>query len=431
MQWMNRLRRVMAAAAVVATLAACGGDSGVKWLSIGGTVQGLKGSVVLALDRASDVVLLTRDASGAFTFPEKIVEFGRYTVSVATQPEGQICSVANGADQFVMYDVTKIEVSCADAGWQLAHFMGSPTGVAGSFMGNYKIGAVMLTQPYFVQYSSYEDSLWFMDLGPVNPGELAGKNSQIAVLRFSSSVVMQYAAELDKDMAFLATDDGLDYYTEKGIIKRSDKGDFAYPMLNAPRGMVRDSGGNLYVSDSGDHVIKKISPTGAVENFAGSQGNSGFANGMKGDARFSKPWGLAIDGGNNIYVADKMNNAIRKITPDGNVQTLAGGGTFGSTDGTGGAARFGYPEGVAVDAKGNVYVADTYNNLIRMVTAKGVVSTLAGQAGNEGAGLVNGRALQSKLNGPASLTLDKNGNIYIADRGNNNIRRLFYAPYAN
>jgi len=436
MRWTTWVKAMVSALWVVG-LAACGGDSGVKWLSIGGTVQGLKGSVVLALDRTSDVDLLTRDASGAFTFAGKIVEYGRYTVTVQTQPEGQVCSVSNGSGVFTPYDVTNIEVTCVDAGWQLAHFMGSPTGVAGGFDVPATKATALLTEPYFVQYSSIEKALWVADRDAVNAGEVAGAQSQIFEVGMNaSSQLFPYTSHKDKDMAILALPDksGTYLYTQKGSIQSNDPEKttlYAAVVLNAPRGMVQDSAGNVYVSDVGDHVIRKLKTNGQVEVFAGSVGNSGFDSGKGNAARFNKPWGLAIDRSGNLYVADKLNNAIRKVTPDGTVTTLAGDGTFGSTDGTGSGARFGYPEGVAVDPSGNVYVADTSNNLIRKITSAGVVSTVAGQAGNDGAGLLNGKGLESKLNAPTSLTLDTDGNIYIADRGSNTIRKMFYAAYTN
>ncbi|MEO6995372.1 MAG: hypothetical protein ABI273_17335 [Lacunisphaera sp.] len=140
-----------------------------------------------------------------------------------------------------------------------------------------------------------------------------------------------------------------------------------------------DTAGNVYVADSTSHTIRKITAGGVVTTLAGRAGVSGSADGTGGAARFSSPTGVAVDGGGNVYVADSGNNTIRKITAVGLVTTFAGlAGNVGSTDGTGSVARFFGPHGVAVDGMGNVYVADANNYTIRKITAAGVTTTLAG-----------------------------------------------------
>ena len=149
---------------------------------------------------------------------------------------------------------------------------------------------------------------------------------------------------------------------------------FAWPI-----GVAVDSTGNVYVADNGNDTIRKVTPAGVVTTLAGLAGSSGSADGTGSAARFYGPSGVAVDSAGNVYVADTGNYTIRKVTPAGVVTTLAGlAGTEGSADGTGSAARFSYPSGVAVDSAGNVYVADTGNNTIRKVTPAGVVTTLAG-----------------------------------------------------
>ena len=149
-----------------------------------------------------------------------------------------------------------------------------------------------------------------------------------------------------------------------------------------PCGVAVDSAGNVYVADSDNHTIRKVTPGGVVTTLAGLAGSSGSADGTGSAARFYDPYGVAVDSAGNVYVADYRNHTIRKVTPGGVVTTLAGlAGSSGSADGTGSAARFYYPYGVAVDSAGNVYVADTCNNTIRKVTPGGVVTTLAGVAG--------------------------------------------------
>ncbi|MGA2867342.1 MAG: hypothetical protein ABSF95_22940 [Verrucomicrobiota bacterium] len=133
--------------------------------------------------------------------------------------------------------------------------------------------------------------------------------------------------------------------------------------------MAADSAANVYVPDSGNNTIRKVTPAGVVTTLAGLPGSSGSADGTGGAARFDAPEGVAADSAGNVYVADTWNHTIRKLTPGGVVTTLAGlAGTQGTADGMGSAARFYWPEGVAVDSAGNVYVADTDNFTIRKVT---------------------------------------------------------------
>ena len=130
--------------------------------------------------------------------------------------------------------------------------------------------------------------------------------------------------------------------------------------------------GNAYVADASNHTIRKITPAGVVTTLAGTAESSGSADGTGADARFYYPEGVAVDGDGNVYVTDKDNHTIRKITPAGVVTTLAGTAeSSGSADGTGADARFTSPHGVAVDGDGNVYVADRSNHMIRMITPAG------------------------------------------------------------
>ena len=186
-----------------------------------------------------------------------------------------------------------------------------------------------------------------------------------------------------------------------------------------PWGAAADAAGNVYVADSGNHRIRKISPAGAVTTFAGS-GIPGNANGAGTAAQFIFPSGVAVDGAGNVYVADTNNHAVRKITPAGTVTLLAG-GTYGDAEGTGAAAKLQFPDSVAVDTSGNVYVADTDNHKIRKVTPAGVLTTLAGSGAS---GSADGTGSAASFNYPESLAVDASGNVYVADTSNNRIRKI-------
>jgi sugar lactone lactonase YvrE len=193
--------------------------------------------------------------------------------------------------------------------------------------------------------------------------------------------------------------------------------------FNDPAGVATDSGGNVYVADEANNTIRKITAAGVVTTLAGSAGLVGIADGTGSAARFDSPWGVATDGGGNIYVGDRANNTIRKITSAGVVTTLAGSTVpFGSADGPGSAARFRSPKGVAIDNGGNVYVADESNHTIRKITTAGVVTTLAGSAGLHGSADGTGSAARFAL--PSGVATDGSGNVYVADRSNQIIRKI-------
>ena len=187
-----------------------------------------------------------------------------------------------------------------------------------------------------------------------------------------------------------------------------------------PTGVAVDGDDNVYVADYGNHTIRKISPAGEVTTFAGI-GSPGSADGTGTSAEFDSPRAVALDTDGNIYVADALNHAIRKITPSGEVTTFAGDGMIGSDDGPGTVASFNFPSAVAVDADGNVYVTDTNNHSIRKITPSGEVTTLAGN-GTDGA--QDGTGATATFSSPFGVMVDATGNLYIADRGNHTIRKI-------
>lgn len=247
--------------------------------------------------------------------------------------------------------------------------------------------------------------------------------------------------------------------TFAGSIQGFADGTGSAAQFNIPSGIVKDATGNLFVCDRDNHRIRKITPAGVVTTFAGS--TMGFTNGTGTAAQFNQPYCITIDGSGNLYVGDRINHAIRKITPAGVVSTLAGNGTPGNVNGTGSAAQFNEPLGVAADAAGNIYVADYINGLIRKVTPSGVVTTfinsgqvfgvavdgagnlyyttysyhqvikysttnvssvVAGQ--NSTSGSADGTGTSATFYYPAGITTDTGGNLYVCDAFNHRIRKI-------
>ena len=177
-----------------------------------------------------------------------------------------------------------------------------------------------------------------------------------------------------------------------------------------PSGMAIDATGTLYIADSSNHTIRKMTPDGVVTTVAGKAQTPGYVDANGADARFYYPTGMAVDSTGNAYVADFSNNVVRKITPAGDVTTIAGG------------YHFDYPGGVAVDVAGNVYVTATVNETIDKVAPDGTVTIYAGVPGK--AGLKNGGASKARFDDPSGITIDSAGNLYVADFNNDAIRKI-------
>lgn len=190
--------------------------------------------------------------------------------------------------------------------------------------------------------------------------------------------------------------------------------------FTSPAGLWLDSDGNLYIADAGNHRIRKATPGGVVTTLAGS-GIAGSANGNGTNAQFYQPLSIVIDGTGNMYISDFDNNNIRKMTLAGDVTNFAGSGVPGFNNGIGIAAQFNGPSGMTIDAAGNIYVADFFNNRIRKITPAAVVTTFAGSATS---GSANGTGAAAQFNLPFGLALDGSGNIIVADYFNHKIRRI-------
>lgn len=451
--------RCSAMAGVIVLLAACGGGGGggggagflpivapaqpqpepappvVVTHTVGGTVTGLTGSLVLQ-NNAGDDLKLTADSK--FTFTAALVEGAAYEVSVRTQPLWQFCTVSKGSGKAAA-DVGDVAVACSAVQAQVSTFAGS--GTIGSVNGNGSAASFYL--PYSVVLDK-SGSLLVSDTatnlvrkispagdvttfaGGGNNGTSQDGNGAAASFSGLSGLALDatgnaYAAEFGGNRIRKITP-AADVTTlaGSGAIGSLD-GHGTSATFKTPSSVATDAAGNIYVLEFIGAVVRKITPAGDVTTLAGS-GTAGFADGTGTAASFGQAYGIATDAAGNIYVADSSNNRIRKITPGGVVTTLAGSGQAGAADGAGNSASFHQPSGLTVDSDGIIYVADTGNSLLRKITPAGVVSTIAGQPGVLGA--QNGIGTAATFKQPYGVTVDAAGNLYVADTFNNLIRKV-------
>jgi sugar lactone lactonase YvrE len=228
-----------------------------------------------------------------------------------------------------------------------------------------------------------------------------------------------YVADFGNHRIRKITTDGMVSTLAGNGIRGFSDGNGNTAKFNYPQGVATDAAGNVYVADYENHSIRKITSTGIVSTLAGN-GIAGFADGNNSFAQFNHPRGVATDEQGNVYVVDSQNQRVRKISPTGIVSTIAGNGSIGSADGIGNIAQFRYPRGIAIDIRGNIYVADCENQKIRKISS-GIVSTLAG---NGIAGYYDGDSNTAEFNFPRGIAADLQGNIYVGDCENHRIRKI-------
>lgn len=217
--------------------------------------------------------------------------------------------------------------------------------------------------------------------------------------------------------------DGVTTLAGTPLVSGTNDGAAATALFSDPTGLTLDTAGNLYICDNQNHAIRKLSTNGIVSTFVGQRGHSGSSDATGTNASFNNPSGIAVGPSGLFYVTDTGNNTIRCITSNGVVTTLAGtAGQSGATNAAGKLARFNSPLGIAVDASGIVYVADSGNHLIRKITSTGTVTTLAGSPGVWGTN--DGTGSAALFNGPVGIAIDAKTNLFVSDANNHTIRRI-------
>ncbi|MFH0129557.1 NHL repeat-containing protein [Variovorax sp. VaC1] len=447
----SSVARIGAVAGAVMLVASCGGGGGGGFLpvvapnppatvppvvnhSIGGTVTGLAGHLVLQNNAGDDLKL---SADGKFTFATTLVEGSDYKVSIRKQPLWQFCTVTKDTGK-ASADVSDVTVACSAAAAKVETLAGTGTsgtadgkGTAASFDLPYGIA---LTKSGGLLIGDWSNNLLRKISPEADVTTFAGNGVLASVdgngLNASFKDLASFTVDAT-DTAFVADAQGhrirkvtstADVTTVAGNgTKTTTDGNGTAATFNTPISVAVDAAGNLYVLEYGGGVVRKIDPALNVTTLAGSS-PPGFADGTKTDAKFGRGYNIAIDASGNLYVADSSNHRIRKITPAGVVTTFAGTGTPGATDGPGNSATFSDPRGIAVDADGNVYVADFGSSLLRRITPARVVSTLAGQKGVTGG--QDGIGAAATFNQPQGLTINAAGTLYVADTYGQLIRKV-------
>jgi sugar lactone lactonase YvrE len=430
------LKRTSCAAALLAgivALSGCGGSdtspapppppppptSPTPTHHIGGSVTGLGAGASAGLSAGSGNVV-TVSANGAYTFPGAINEGAGYTVTVTQQPTTQQCTLSNASGSVAAADVTNITLACAD----LPTLGGTLTGLGGGASVALLNGSdrlVLTADGAFTFANRLRPGDAYSVTVDVQPtGETCvATNGSGTIAQVNVTNVTVVCTPAVANLARVSF-----YAGDMGGAGQSD-GSGTAARFRSPGGAVADPAtGALYIADTGNRAIRRIDANGAVTTFAGKLGEGGSTDGQGSAARFLSPAGITRDGAGNLYVTDAQMHVIRKITPDGTVSTLAGFAAFsGSADGTGTAARFKNPSAIAVDAGGNLFVADTNNFTIRKVTPQGVVTTIAGIAGTAGhADALIGQ--QATFFGPSGIAVTSLGTVFVADSVNAAIRAI-------
>ena len=439
-----------APAIVCLLLAACGGGGGgssnagsgattpppaANTYLVAGPIVGLEASG-LVVANGSDTVTVPK-AGTSFVFGNRVATGSSYSVAISSQPLGfQACSITGTFPAVMATADVSVLVTCTDAVVGVSTLAGTDTaafadgtgssarfsgifGMALDASGNLFVGDALNSRIRKITPDGVVTT--FAGSGVV--GNVNGTGSTATFLTPSGIVIGasgdMYVTDAGNHNVRKITSAGVVTSVAGSGTFASRDGNGVNASFKTPSGIVIDSSGNLFVGDAEAHVIRKITPNGDVTTFAGITDFAGSTDGALGVATFNDPSGLAIDAANNLYVADAKNNKIRKVTPAGVVSTLAGTGAAGATNGAATVATFNVPVNLSIDADGFLYVAEAAGNLIRKISPSGKVSTVAGggasvDAADTGAG--------ARFQAPTSVVFDKSKTLYVAD--GNKIRKL-------
>jgi serine/threonine protein kinase, bacterial len=377
----RRPAALLAGVCLSLAMASCGGGGSEPAFDVGGVVSGLASGQSVTVADGGSRQQVTVSANGSYSAAVNLPSGTAYSLSITSQPLGQLCSITNASGTVGSAGVSNVAIACANS------------------------LTVLTRNTLALGFGLTTDST-----GNV------------------------YVADASDDVVYKITPAG-DVSTLAGQRNRtgSTDGAGADARFDSPSAIASDAAGNLLVADTLNGTVRRVSLQGVVTTLAGRAGELASTDGALAVARFTSPQGIAVDGAGNVYVAEEGNDIveqanfphrIRKIGVDGLVTTLAGSptGRSGSTDGVGTNALFRTPRGLVTDSAGNVYVADSGNHTIRKISPQGAVSTLAGSAGE--AGSADGAGASARFNQPWALAIDGSGNLYVTDRGNHTVRKV-------
>jgi sugar lactone lactonase YvrE len=398
----------IAGTSVVNVIVAC--TTNPTLYSIGGSVSGLSGTLVLQLNGADDRTIAT---NGIYSFLRPLAAGTSYSVTIRTQPSGQACTVSNATGVVPATPVININVACSvryTVGG-LVSGLGSGT-LALRLNGNNEL-TVTTDGPFTFATGLNNGAIYSVSVSAQPPGQTCTVVGGEGVISNSAITHLSvYCPPAGASISLLAGSNAT------GAIDGSNESS----RFLRPENIAVDSAGNAFIADTANCTIRRVAANGGVTTLAGSPAQCGHRDGTGADARFDLPRGIAVDISGNVYVADQLSSTVRRISPDQTVITLAGSAySNGLVNGAGAQARFGSPWGIAVDSSGNVYVADANNCAIRRITSVGVVSTLAG---GSGCGFRDGTGGAAWFYFPLGVTVLPSGDVYVADSGNSVVRRV-------